>query len=146
MFRKLPFCRRGWINAGFDRNLTSYLGPSVSTRFWGNDDKRVCRGFSSKPRLKPKDRFSYPEGVLPYEEDYTEFPEYPEIDPETHQLTEVQRNKRQAILDWHQKIRDEPNPEGKTFELNMPRYAGRGVGVSLIKMKVNAGIYGMLLL
>ncbi len=79
------------------------------------------RNASTRPKLKT-DRFIYPEGMTAYEEDYTENPEYPEIDKETRQMNEFQRKKRQSLLDWHDKIKQQPNPEAKTLELNMPRY------------------------
>jgi hypothetical protein len=75
----------------------------------------------SSARPNAKRRFLYPEGMIPYEEDYVEQPEYPQIDKETHQWTEQQKNRRQAALDWHKRIQNQPNPEAKTVEFNLPR-------------------------
>lgn len=70
-------------------------------------------------RLRSK--FAYPEGMTDYENDWVEEPEYPKIDPETHQWNVHRRQRLQDLLDLRAKITNASCPETKNLELNMPR-------------------------
>lgn len=69
-----------------------------------------------------KSRFAYPEGMTDYENDWVEEPEYPRIDPETHQWNAHRRQRLQALLNLRAKITNASCPELKNLEWNMPRY------------------------
>jgi len=77
---------------------------------------------SSVTRSSRKPKFAWPEGMVSPEDDFSEKPEYPEIDPETHQWNEHRRLRRKAELDWHKGLQEQPNPEAKTMYLNLKRY------------------------
>jgi len=73
---------------------------------------------------KPAYATPHPEGsvsLIAYEDDRSEQPEYPEIDPETHTWSEHRRKRRQAILDFHKRVQEQPNVESKTVEINLSR-------------------------
>jgi len=88
----------------------------------GQGEKEGRRSLSSMARAKYKtDFFKYPSGMVAYEDDYVDQAEYPEIDPETHDWPEFRKKHRKDMLDWYKRVQDQPNPEAKTLEINMPR-------------------------
>lgn len=83
-------------------------------------NRLYVKGYSSGP-VQSRSRFIYPEGMVPYEEDYVEQAEYPKTDPETHDWNEHKKQRRQKVLDFHKRIQERPNVEAKTLEWNLGR-------------------------
>jgi hypothetical protein len=113
------------------QTLTSFGIPSLASRAalfkFGNGERLNSSnggggGGSSAAAAIKRSRFAYPEGMVPPEYDFTEKPEYPEINPEIHQWNEHRRLRLKAKLDWYQQLREQPNVEAKTVQMNMPRF------------------------
>ena len=63
-----------------------------------------------------RSRFAYPAGQVAYEDDYTDTPNYPPIDPETVRYTEARRQRLQAVDDWHKGMLAKETVEEKLME------------------------------
>ncbi|CAG7838182.1 unnamed protein product [Allacma fusca] len=63
-------------------------------------------------------------GLKTFEEDYSETPDYPVIDPETRGLSEVSKKYLKDRLDWVDSIKNSPTVEEKLIQLNMRRKYG----------------------
>lgn len=130
MLRTIIVCPANWGTHA--ANCRAFRGNFLCLR---NDGSGGRRGWSSLPRTS-KSRFSYPEGMVAHEDDYLDEAQYPEIDEETHQFSKYQKDKHQTMLSWHQTIRDQPNPEAKTLEINMPRYCSTTLILYINLMKL----------
>jgi len=66
-------------------------------------------------------KFAYPPGQVDYSDNFSEKPEYPEIDPATRHISDHVRDRLKLKKAFHNEVKGKASPEEKNLAINMPR-------------------------